>query len=382
MANKVKENGQYFTVNEELQTFVHDHIRNKDCKLLEPSFGAGHLLKRILDKTPEYPMVAVELDSTVNSIVKFNQQQTVLYMDFLSYTTQEKFKTIIGNPPYVKKTPKNLYLQFIEKCFSMLSPEDGEMIMIVPSDFLKSTQGSKIIKTMLSKGSFTDFLIKDTESLFAGANVHVVCFRFQMGIFTNRVKLNGETVNYLSNDGIITFTREETTDDLIYVKDLFDVYVGMVSGKDEVYKHDNGNIEILMDKDTLVKFIYKEKLEEDELSNHLIKNKDVLIERKIRTFNETNWFQWGAPRNKKIMEEHIDKPCIYMKTLTRANEVAFVGKVQYFGGSLLCMIPKTNIDLPSYANWLNNDNFKRDYLYAGRFKIGHRQLMNSILKQG
>lgn len=382
MANKTKEKGQYFTVNEELQTFVHDHIRNKDCKLLEPSFGAGHLLKKILDKTPEYPMVAIELDSTVNSIVKFNQQQTVLYMDFLSYTTHEKFKTIIGNPPYVKKTPKNLYLQFIEKCFSMLSPEDGEMIMIVPSDFLKSTQGSKIIKTMLSKGSFTDFLIKDTESLFAGANVHVVCFRFQMGIFTNRVKLNGETVNYLSNDGIITFTREETTDDLIYIKDLFDVYVGMVSGKDEVYKHDNGNIEILMDKDTLVKFIYKEKLEEDELSNHLIKNKDVLIERRIRTFNETNWFQWGAPRNKKIMEEHIDKPCIYMKTLTRANEVAFVGKVQYFGGSLLCMIPKTNIDLPSCVKLLNNDNFKRDYLYAGRFKIGHRQLMNSILKQG
>lgn len=381
MVNTTKELGQYFTVNEELQTFVYEHIRNKDCKLLEPSMGAGHLLKLVLENNPDYPIVAVELDSTIKPIVNFNDKQEVIYMDFLKYDTREKFKTIIGNPPYVKKTPKNLYLQFIEKCFSMLDPENGEMIMIIPSDFLKSTQGSKIIRNMLQYGSFTDFLIKDTESLFAGANVHIVCFRFQMGFHTNRTTLNGASTTYLSNEGIITFPNSEQGN--MKAADIFDIYVGMVSGKDDVYRYHQGNISILTDKGKTQRFIYKETLDDDNLSKHLRDYKETLISRKIRPFNENNWFQWGAPRNKKVIETNKDKPCIYVKTLTRSNEVAFVDKVQYFGGALLCMIPKAEMSeeqLMNYVEQLNNDNFKRDYLYAGRFKIGQRQLSNIFFK--
>ena len=41
-----KDLGQYFTIAGELQTFVFDKVRHKSHRLLEPSFGAGHLLKK------------------------------------------------------------------------------------------------------------------------------------------------------------------------------------------------------------------------------------------------------------------------------------------------------------------------------------------------
>jgi adenine-specific DNA-methyltransferase len=65
--------------------------------------------------------------------------------------------------------------------------------------------------------------------------------------------------------------------------------------------------------------------------------------------------------------------------MTRQKDVAFKGKVQYFGGTLLCLIPKTNVQLDEVVKKLNSDDFKKDYMYAGRFKIGHKQLCNVCL---
>ena len=45
--------------------------------------------------------------------------------------------------------------------------------------------------------------------------------------------------------------------------------------------------------------------------------------------------------------------------------------------------PKIKYDL-DFMNrtvlYLNSDNFKSNFLYSGRFKIGHRQLSNSYLE--
>ena len=64
-----------------------------------------------------------------------------------------------------------------------------------------------------------------------------------------------------------------------------------------------------------------------DLDEYLQKNKDTLINRKIKSFDETNWFEWGAPRNVKLIEENWGKECIYISNLTRQEEVAFVDKV-------------------------------------------------------
>ena len=74
----------------------------------------------------------------------------------------------------------------------------------------------------------------------------------------------------------------------------------------------------------------------------------------------------------------MSKPCIYVNNLSRNNEIAFVDKVSYFGGGLLMLIPNQPVDLVKMTAYLNSDMFRRDYTYSGRFKIGQRQLINSL----
>jgi len=69
------------------------------------------------------------------------------------------------------------------------------------------------------------------------------------------------------------------------------------------------------------------------------------------------------------------KPCIYVRTMTRQSVVAFQGVVQYFGGGLLCLVPKEDgLDLAPVIATLNSSDVKKDYLYSGRFKIGQKQV--------
>ena len=161
-----------------LQSFVFDKVKHKSSCLLEPSFGAGHLLKRFKEYDDNYPMVCCELDESVEPVVSFNARQTLIYGDFTQEKLGAKFKTIVGNPPYVKQKSGNLYIRFIELCYDLLH-DDGEMIFIVPSDFIKLTSAASIIDKMTQNGSFTDFLFPHNEKLFEGASVDVVVFRYE-----------------------------------------------------------------------------------------------------------------------------------------------------------------------------------------------------------
>ena len=106
---------------------------------------------------------------------------------------------------------------------------------------------------------------------------------------------------------------------------------------------------------------------------------DELIKRKIKKFKEKNWFEWGAPRNIKTIKENFGKECIYIYVLTRQKKIAFKDTVQYFGGGLLMLIPKQKINFDKILSYLNSDNFKSDFMFSGRFKIGHRQISNSYI---
>ena len=105
------------------------------------------------------------------------------------------------------------------------------------------------------------------------------------------------------------------------------------------------------------------------------------MNRKIKKFNENNWFEWGAPRNIKTIEQNDGRPCVYVRTLTRNDRVAFKGAVSYFGGKLLCLIPHVDVDMNRIVEFLNSYEFRKNYIYAGRFKIGQRQLANAILSE-
>lgn len=371
-----KELGQYFTVSENLQKFVYECVKNTEGKILEPSFGAGHLLQKFMMDTRH--IVCYEIDKSVQPIVNFDSSRHIVkYADFLtSEFHDEKFDTIIGNPPYVKNTRGNLYIQFIEKCYELLS-DTGEIVFIVPSDFIKCTRASKLIQDMTNHGTFTDFLFPNDEKLFENASVDIMVFRYQKGRVTNKTVLNGSEIEYSVTKGIITFGNKSGD----MVSDFFDVRVGIVSGKDEVFKQSFGNIEVLTDKDKTEKFVCVSKFPSGDstIDAHLLRNKSELINRKIKKFDERNWFEWGALRNIDKTQNDIGKKCIYVKTVTRSTEVAFEGTVQYFGGTLICMVPKKKINLKKVVEFLNSESFKKEYMYSGRFKIGQKQLTCLVL---
>ena len=377
--SRAKKLGQYFTVSPMLQQSVFDLVQNKGSPLLEPSFGAGHLLIPFLASNPSYPMTCYELDTTVKPIITPNNNQHLIYGDFTKQTLQPKFRTIIGNPPYVQRRGAiNLYLEFIERCLDLLDGAGAEMIFIVPSDFIKLSRAAPLLERMMATGAFTHFLFPNNEGLFSGAAVDVLVFRYEVGrASTEGTLVNGESKFCTLTNGIITFADTPSAAGPV-MSDLFTIHVGLVSGKDEVYKVPFGNIEVLADKDKRDRFIFATSYPTGnaEIDTHLAAHKAALMERRIKKFTEENWFEWGAPRNRQTMDTKKGQPCIYVRTLTRKQEVAFVGTVEPFGGALLCMIPKEPMALEEITALLNNPNTQKEYLYSGRFKIGQKQLCN------
>lgn len=379
--SKKKKLGQYFTISEVLQQFVFDNVKQKGQTLLEPSFGAGHLLKKFKQYDENYPMVCYELDNTIQPVIEFNVNQTIHYGDFTNKVITQRFQTIVGNPPYVKQKTGNLYIKFVEQCFQLLA-DKGELLFVVPSDFIKVTSASSLIHKMVQAGSFTHFLFPNNERLFEGANIDIMVFRYEKGVLQRDSIVNGKHMLCNENSGILTFSETEIKGSPL--SSLFHVYVGLVSGRDIVYKVPIGNMEVLNDEGVIDKYIYTDTFPttNETINVHMIANKQVLLDRKIKKFTEENWFEWGAPRNKAKIEANMGKPCIYVRNMTRNSNICFLGKVQYFGGGLLCLIPKnamTSADIEKVLTHLNSGGFKKDYIYSGRFKIGQKQVCNIIL---
>ena len=235
---------------------------------------------------------------------------------------------------------------------------------------------------MTKNGSFTDFLFPHNEKLFEGASIDIVVFRYEKGYMSKKAIVNSKEMFCNVNKGIITFSESEVSGSSI--DSHFNVYVGLVSGRDEIYRVSFGNIDILNDKDRVEKYIFTETFPTNnvQIDTHLQTHKAKLLERKIKKFSECNWFEWGAPRNVSSIQKYWGRSCIYIRNMTRNKEVAFIGKVQYFGGSLLCLVPKTEMtetEIQKIIQYINSPVFQKDYMYAGRFKIGHKQISTAII---
>ena len=377
---KIHEKGQYFTKNKILQEFVRRLILNKPNKILEPSMGRGDLIKYIHSITPNIEFDLYEIDETIDFLPEIQKEQ-IHFGDFLQQEINNKYKTIIGNPPYVKTRTGNLYIDFIDRCYELLE-DKGELIFIVPSDFIKLTSSGKVINKMIENGTFTHIIHPNKENLFDNASIDIIVFRYcKDNTLSNKIVVNNEEKFLVNTNGILTFTEQENIN-MKTLSEYFNVYVGMLTGRESVYKNEEfGNITLLNKKDQRDKYIFLDKFpsNNEQLNIYMLTNKNTLINRKIKKFTENDWFKWGAPRNQKNIENNMGKECIYVSNLTRSKEVAFVGKVEYFGGSLLMMIPKKKIDLKKIVEYLNSEKFKSNYMFSGRFKIGHKQLSNVLL---
>jgi adenine-specific DNA-methyltransferase len=380
-AQKKHKNGQYFTKDLGLKQKVSEYILNNPSVILEPSIGRGDLVSHILEnKNIIFDMY--ELDTTIELLPEINHEN-VKYGDFINQSISKLYTTIIGNPPYIRTKTGNLYIDFTRKCFNLLE-QNGELIFIVPSDFLKLTSSVTLLNTMMTEGTFTHIYHPHNENLFENASIDVIVFRYCKNASLDKRVLYNDNLMYITNsNGLITFSEASVdlnTEGHVLLQDYFDIYVGIVNGKEEVYKNEAlGNISVLNGKNKINKYIFVESFPTDNpaVNTHLLEHKPELISRKIKSFSEANWFEWGAPRNINTIRTQMGKECIYIYNLTRNTEVAFLGNVQYFGGSLLILIPKKTCNLQSVVGYLNSTQFKHNFTFSERFKIGHRQLCNS-----
>jgi len=375
----IHELGQYFTTNPTLKNKVLELVMNNPNVILEPSCGQGDLVEVIYNNNKEIQFDMYEIDSRVKMLDGI--PNNVIYEDFLKKDIKKKYDSIIGNPPFVRHPKGNLYIDFIEKCYNLLE-DNGELIFIIPSDFFKLTSASKLLNDMIRMGTFTHIYHPHNENLFEKASIDVIVFRYcKNNEMKKEVLYNNDLLYINNNDGLITFNKSLLSNFTSF-KEYFDVYVGLVTGKESVYKNKElGNIEVLNGKNDEDKYIFIDKFPSDneEINEYLLNYKNDLIKRKIRKFNEKNWFEWGAPRNIKTIKENFGKECIYIYNLTRHKNVAFKDTVKYFGGGLIIIIPKKKINLDSVITYLNSDDFKNNFIFSGRFKIGHRQISNSYI---
>lgn len=377
MKNKL---GQYFTTNKILQEKIFQFILNKPDVILEPSIGKGHLVQFVQQQNKNITFHMYEIDSQIQFLDSIPLHNLILH-DFLTYDVQYKYHTIIGNPPYVKTSKNNLYIQFIEKCYNLLH-DNGELIFIVPSDFLKLTSASNILNIMIQNGTFTHIFHPNNENMFDNANIDIIVFRYCKNNSIDKITLyNDQPLHLINNQGLITFSNQ-IHDTLNTFSDYFNIYVGMVSGKENVFKNSSiGNIQIINGHNKIDKYIFIDNYpsNDNNINQYLLSYKDSLINRKIRKFNESNWYQWGAPRNIQNIHKHMHQECIYIYNLTRNDNVAFLSKVNYFGGSLIALVPKKKCNLNNILSYINSHTFKQNFMFSGRFKIGHRQISNSII---
>jgi adenine-specific DNA-methyltransferase len=372
--------GQYFTTNNELKQKVFEFVLNSPSNVLEPCVGQGDLITFITDKNPSITFDMYEIDTTIQLLDKI-QKDKIVYGDFMEQIITKTYKTIIGNPPYVRTKKGNLYIDFTEKCYNLLD-DNGELIFIVPSDFLKLTSASKLLNIMMKNGTFTHIFHPHNEKMFENASIDVIVFRYCKNNLIDKKILYNEKLLYITNsNGLITF-GEEKNNHIVLFQDYFDIYVGLVCGKEKVYKNEElGNIEVLNGEDKIDKYIYIENYpcDNEKINIHLLHHKKELIERKIRKFNETNWFEWGAPRNINTINNNVGKDCIYIYNLTRKPNVSFLGKVNYFGCGLIMLKPNRECNLNAIVSYINSNTFKNNFMFSGRFKIGHRQICNSYI---
>jgi adenine-specific DNA-methyltransferase len=392
MSNNIKKSrGQFFTTkNRVLDVLI--GLMSNDGTIFEPSAGQGHIISAI-EKKHNREIFGVELDSNKVETKICNSQIEI--DNFFNYIkTCGSFDTVIGNPPFVKlknveksvieslpeKIPANgnLYYFFIKYCVSLLK-HDGELIFIVPKEWLYNVSAQFVRDYLSENGGFTHFIDCGEEKLFDDADVPALCiFRYQKG-FLGDLKYYENLDNFYLNKFIIKKTRYSNTitfsDDEYNGKrihDYFDVKVGLVTGAEKVFKVPT-NVELQNDylinivgtNGSTSRYVFVDNIKNfndipQDVQTYLLSKKENLVNRKIKKFNENNWWFYGAMRNFNLMNSNRKR--IYGLMKTRKDKIFWKGEeFEFFGGGLIGLFlkPQIDIDINIFVKYLNSKDFKK-----------------------
>lgn len=406
--------GQFFTTNHKIQKVFQNLLLNDKGVILEPSVGEGDLLSQL--KTNGRIILTVEYDNKLKKIKQpLNSQVISKKGCFFEQTFDEKIFSIVSNPPYVGKNEYmdfmsesmknfidingyngkyNIAYLFIHKCAELLE-QDGEMIFIVPKDFSYSTSAQPLRNYLMKHGRFSHWIDCQEEKVFSDASIEtLVIFRWVKNldhdytktyfnldnyfnqIFENKIEFyigKQKTLFFMNGDDHKIFKN------FISFSDLFEVYVGSVSGCDPVFKVNESLFDYKKNKKALKYFntgLNKLSLFIDttsfnkfsdmpiDIQKYLLKNKTQLLKR--YGISQDNWWKWSFLRNAKLSLKETDNPRIYTLSKTRSLEPFILGNNNGFVGSVYGIFPKHNsIDLQEVLDILNSPLYKQLYLSSG-----------------
>lgn len=382
--------GQVFTQEHTVKFML--NLRQNTGATLEPSCGDGAFSKKIAD------CVSIEIDKNVCP-------STAICMDFFEYSPDNKFETIVGNPPFVRYKDiydstkailkdkyaelfderSNLYLFFIYKCVLHLV-DGGELIFITPREFLKATSSIKLNNFLFEQGTITDMVDLGDAKLFGNFVPNCVIWRFEKGNKTRVTNYSTADLKsgFLSQNHKSTRTFTNVNGQLTFIGDtkytvpfntLFYVKVGAVSGADEIFANAAGNKRFVTSKTVATgktkTFFYN--VEAPELEPH----KKQLLSRKIKKFSKETWYTWG--RNNY---DSNDKR-VYVNCKTRQESPFFHHTCKNFDGSVLGIFPNDqSLDLDEVVDALNDVNWQEaGFVCDGRFIFSQKALENCMLPE-
>ncbi len=371
-APDIRRLGQVFTPPQIVHAML--RLRKNRGTVLEPSAGDGAFMAAL-----DGDAVGIELDARVN------RDSRVHRADFFAYSLDNQFDTIIGNPPYVRfqdirastkrllpmewfDKRSNLYLFFIAKCIAHLR-SGGELIFITPRDFLKSTNAKRLNRELYQQGSITDFYELGDARIFQGVAPNCAVWRWQRDCRSRKTNMGNL---FCQHNGQLWFGKPARHGVL---GDFFNVKVGAVSGADEIFANQRyANVDMVCSRTRQHgdkrKMIYNKKCA------HLKKFKRALLQRKIKPFDETNWWQWGRAYH------HQPGARIYVNCKTRQDKPFFVSDAQAYDGSVLALFPQPDagIDLGKAADKLNKVDWQSlGFVCDGRLMFTQRSLQNAAV---
>ena len=367
-------------------------VRNTG-RVLEPACGDGAFLRH-------FPgALGIEIDAR-------HAPAGAEVMNFFELAEDELFATIIGNPPYVRfqdispgtrrlagdsmlDKRANLYLFFIEKCLRLLEP-GGELIFITPRDLLKATSAVPLNRIMYSEGTITDFIDLGDLHLFDGATPNCAIWRFERGNDSRRTRyaslgqadnvdalsrLQWEERRFIEHGGHLLLARHDYP---VKLSDIAFVKVGAVSGADDLYTSaEHGNRDFVCSSSAsdgqTRRMIWCEP--GDPPPEILLAHKERLIARRIRKYDEFNWWQWGRGYYQSA------QPRLYVNGKTRRTQPFFVHDCPNYDGSVLAIFPHDpNLDVHALAVALNGvDWADLGFICDGRFLFTQRSLEQTPL---
>lgn len=371
-------------------------LRRNAGRVLEPACGDGAFLRELPGA------VGIELDPA-------HCPPGALNVDFFAYPDAERFDTIIGNPPYVRfrdipeatrarlageglDARANLFLYFISKCLRHLAP-GGELIFITPRDFLKSTSAVNLNRRLYAQGTITDAIELGDARVFEGAVPNCLIWRFEKDRFDRRVRFadvgsragqsdlaapRWQTRHLVECAGHLMFAREEYP---LRLSDIAAVKVGAVSGLDAVYADpEHGNRDFVCSETARTgrtrRMIWCEPGEPPPAA--LLSQRERLLARRIRRFDESNWWHWGRGYHRS------GRPRVYVNSRTRGTRPFFLHPCLAYDGSVLALFPHApDVDVAALAAALNEVDWAAlGFVCDGRYLFTQRSLENAPLPAG